>query len=72
VPRPFLHRTIDRRVCDVRGPEWLLANKLGGYASATVRGATRGGHALLVGALPAPLGRIVMLQCAASCSGVHG
>src|SRR5215470_18501661 len=43
--------------------EWLVANALGGYASASVSGAcTRRYHGLLVAALPAPLGRMVMLS----------
>jgi predicted glycogen debranching enzyme len=41
--------------------EWLVTNGLGGYASGTVSGAvTRRYHGLLIGALPGPLGRIVM------------
>ncbi len=43
--------------------EWLLTNGLGGYASGTVAGAaTRRYHGLLIAALPAPLGRVVMLN----------
>jgi glycogen debranching enzyme len=43
--------------------EWLVTNGLGGYASGTVAGAvTRRHHGLLVAALPAPLGRTVMLN----------
>lgn len=43
--------------------EWLVTNGLGGYASGTVAGAvTRRYHGLLVAALPAPLGRMVMLN----------
>jgi predicted glycogen debranching enzyme len=43
--------------------EWLVTNGLGGYASGTVAGVvTRRYHALLVAALPAPLGRYVMLN----------
>jgi predicted glycogen debranching enzyme len=43
--------------------EWLVANGLGGYASGTVSGVhTRRYHGLLISALPAPLGRIVMLN----------
>jgi predicted glycogen debranching enzyme len=43
--------------------EWLVTNGLGGYASGTVAGVvTRRYHGLLVAALPAPLGRIVMLN----------
>src|SRR6185503_15329529 len=43
--------------------EWLVTNGLGGYASGTVAGLTsRRYHSLLVAALPAPLGRQVMLN----------
>ncbi|HEY0835068.1 MAG TPA: amylo-alpha-1,6-glucosidase [Azospirillum sp.] len=43
--------------------EWLVANGLGGYASSSVGGAvTRRYHGLLIAALPAPLGRVVMLS----------
>jgi predicted glycogen debranching enzyme len=43
--------------------EWLLTNGLGGYASSTLSGAlTRRYHGLLVAALPAPVGRVVMLS----------
>jgi predicted glycogen debranching enzyme len=43
--------------------EWLVTNGLGGYASGTVGGAvTRRYHGLLVAALPAPLGRTLMLN----------
>ena len=43
--------------------EWLVTNGLGGYASATVRGEiSRRYHGYLIAALPAPLGRIVMLS----------
>lgn len=46
-----------------REPEWLVANGLGGYASGTVSGtATRRYHGLLIAALPAPLGRVLMLN----------
>src|SRR5438067_3902330 len=42
--------------------EWLVTNGLGGYASGSVSGVcTRRYHGLLVAALPAPLGRMVML-----------
>jgi predicted glycogen debranching enzyme len=41
----------------------LVTNGLGGYASASVSGAcTRRYHGLLIAALPAPLGRMVMLS----------
>ncbi len=43
--------------------EWLVTNGLGGYASGTLAGAaTRRYHGLLVAALPAPLGRVMMLN----------
>jgi predicted glycogen debranching enzyme len=43
--------------------EWLVTNGLGGYASGTVAGAcTRRFHGLLIAALPAPLGRMVMFN----------
>jgi predicted glycogen debranching enzyme len=43
--------------------EWLLTNGLGGYASGTVAGTpTRRYHGLLIAALPAPLGRMVLLN----------
>ncbi|MGQ0633338.1 MAG: amylo-alpha-1,6-glucosidase [Planctomycetaceae bacterium] len=43
--------------------EWLVTNGLGGYASGTLSGAcTRRYHSLLTAALPAPLGRMVMLN----------
>jgi predicted glycogen debranching enzyme len=54
--------------------EWLVTNGLGGYASGTVAGvATRRYHGLLIAALPAPLGRVVMLnQVAESFHGWDG
>ena len=43
--------------------EWLVENGLGGYASATITGAiTRRYHGFLIAALPAPLGRMVVLN----------
>src|SRR5688572_25105906 len=54
----------DRRNADGLATfEWLVTNGLGGYASGTVSGAiTRRYHGLLIAALPAPLGRVVMLS----------
>jgi predicted glycogen debranching enzyme len=50
-PQPLVYR------------EWLVTNGLGGYASGTVAGViTRRYHGLLIAALPAPLGRTVMLS----------
>jgi predicted glycogen debranching enzyme len=41
--------------------EWLVTNGLGGFASGTIPGAvTRRYHGLLIAALPAPHGRVVM------------
>ncbi len=43
--------------------EWLVTNGLGGFASATVSGEiARRYHGFLVAALPAPLGRVVLLN----------
>jgi predicted glycogen debranching enzyme len=43
--------------------EWLLTNGLGGYASGTISGhISRRYHGLLIAALPAPLGRVVMFN----------
>jgi predicted glycogen debranching enzyme len=43
--------------------EWMVTNGLGGYASGTLIGVpSRRSHGLLVAALPAPLGRTLMLN----------
>jgi predicted glycogen debranching enzyme len=43
--------------------EWLVTNGIGGYASGTVSGVpTRRFHGLLIAALPAPLGRTMILN----------
>ncbi|MCU7512621.1 MAG: glycogen debranching protein [Ignavibacteria bacterium] len=43
--------------------EWLVSNGLGGYASGSISGVvTRRYHGLLISALPAPHGRMVMLN----------
>jgi predicted glycogen debranching enzyme len=43
--------------------EWLLTNGLGGYASGTLAGVvTRRYHGVLIAALPAPFGRIIVLN----------
>jgi predicted glycogen debranching enzyme len=43
--------------------EWLVTNALGGYASGTIGGAsTRRFHGALIAAMPAPLGRAMMLN----------
>src|SRR5947209_19284623 len=46
---------------DLLNREWLVTNGLGGYGSGTISGAvTRRYHGLLIAALAAPLGRVVM------------
>jgi predicted glycogen debranching enzyme len=67
--RITLHRMAWERTEAQAGPdnlldrEWLLTNGLGGYASGTVGGAcTRRFHGLLVAALAAPHGRVMMLN----------
>jgi predicted glycogen debranching enzyme len=56
-------RAAPRRTDPLLTREWLLTNGLGGYASGTVGGvATRRYHGILIAALPAPLGRVVMLN----------
>ncbi len=43
--------------------EWIVTNGLGGYASGTIAGLnTRRFHGWLIAALPAPLGRMMMLN----------
>src|SRR5438445_3654494 len=57
------NRTAERRMDPLLTREWLLTNGLGGYASGTVAGViTRRYHGMLIAALPAPLGRTVMLS----------
>src|ERR1051326_4242667 len=68
-PTPNLVRRID---LSTAGPEdvtrllrtqWLVSNGLGGYASSSISGAISWRyHGLLIAALPAPLGRILMLN----------
>jgi predicted glycogen debranching enzyme len=48
---------------DALSREWIVTNGLGGYSSGTVIGAcTRRYHGLLVSSLPAPHGRVMMLN----------
>src|SRR5262252_9068260 len=67
--KPVVRRVITSDALDAdelktgSNAEWLVSNGLGGYASGTVFGrTTRRYHGLLIAALPAPLGRIVMLS----------
>ena len=58
-----LSRKRDTTTPEASRREWLVTNGLGGYASGTISGVvTRRYHGLLVAALPAPLGRVVMLN----------
>jgi predicted glycogen debranching enzyme len=55
--------TRDERPSPEAPREWLVANGLGGYASATIAGAiTRRYHGFLIAALPVPLGRMIVLN----------
>jgi predicted glycogen debranching enzyme len=52
----------------VETAEWLVTNGLGGYASGTLSGPpTRRYHGALIAALPAPLGRTMMLNALREC-----
>ena len=60
---PWSAAAADARAEDLLNYEWLVGNGLGGYASGTVASvATRRYHGLLIAALPAPLGRTMMLN----------
>jgi predicted glycogen debranching enzyme len=53
----------DRDIEPLVTREWLVTNGLGGYASGTIAGVTtRRYHGLLIAAMPAPLGRMMMLN----------
>src|SRR5262245_17089104 len=53
----------DALVASEGAAEWLVTNGLGGYASGTMTGlVTRRFHGYLVAALPAPRGRMMMLN----------
>jgi len=60
IPRPQDHPQGDE---PPTRREWLVTNGLGGYASGTIAGVvTRRYQGLLIASLPAPLGRMVMLN----------
>ncbi len=62
LPHPITVRTEDYELDELLKKEWLLTNRIGGYASSTVIGVnTRRYHGLLVGATAPPVGRIVAL-----------
>ena len=69
-----LIRTVDVRHAEgnqlrhLLNNQWLVTNGLGGYASGTISGAvTWRYHGLLIAALPAPLGRTLMLNHLIEC-----
>ncbi|MGV3771427.1 MAG: amylo-alpha-1,6-glucosidase [Verrucomicrobiales bacterium] len=52
-----------RSTAELLGTQWLVTNGLGGYASGTLAGiVTWRYHGLLIAALPAPFGRMLMLN----------
>jgi predicted glycogen debranching enzyme len=54
--------TVDQTASEL-DREWIVTNGLGGYASGTIAGLnTRRFHGWLIAALPAPLGRMMMLN----------
>ena len=54
--------TVDRTSADLNR-EWIVTNGLGGYASGTIAGLnTRRFHGWLIAALPAPFGRMMMMN----------
>ena len=56
-------RIVDLNADDLESKEYLVANGLGGFSSATVIGSlTRRYHGVLIAALPSPYGRTVMLN----------
>src|SRR5690349_17831148 len=63
IVRPVTWEHTERGRQSLVWKEWIVTNGLGGYASGTLAGAlTRRYHALLIAALPAPYGRMVMLN----------
>jgi len=63
LPAPVVIRRREHDAADLLGREWLIANRLGSYASSTVVGCnTRRYHGLLVAATAPPVGRVVALS----------
>ncbi len=61
-PRLERHVKVDQTASEL-DREWLVTNGLGGYASGTIAGInTRRFHGWLIAALPAPHGRMMMLN----------
>src|SRR5688572_29649317 len=63
IRRIDLPRTRDEEARKILRREWLVTNGLGGYSSGTISGTLVWRyHGLLIAALPAPFGRMVMLN----------
>jgi predicted glycogen debranching enzyme len=62
--RPLFHwKNSDASRAELMNHEWLVTNGLGGYSSSTITGVvSRRYHGLLVAALPAPVGRMVVFN----------
>ena len=61
-PRLVRRASVDHTAAEL-DREWIITNGLGGYASGTIAGLnTRRFHGWLVAALPAPHGRMMMLN----------
>ena len=63
LPPPIVIPCREEDLDDLLGREWLLANRIGAYASSTVVGCNcRRYHGLLVAATMPPVGRVVALS----------
>ena len=63
MPEAFVVRCRNAEIDSLLASEWLLANRIGAYASSTVIGCnTRRYHGLLVAATSPPMGRITALS----------
>src|ERR1700679_637654 len=61
-PKLVRHVEVDQTAAEL-DREWIVTNGLGGYASGTIAGLnTRRFHGCLIAALPAPHGRMMMLN----------
>ena len=61
-PRLVRHAQVDQTAAEL-DCEWIVTNSVGGYASGTIAGLnTRRFHGWLIAALPAPHGRMMMLN----------
>src|ERR1700733_10817109 len=61
-PQLVRHIEVDQTSAEL-DREWIVTNGLGGYASGTIAGLnTRRFHGWLIAALPAPHGRMMMLN----------